>query len=35
MEDVDDTVAQLRARVAALRSKEATLERARADFARA
>ena len=27
MEDVDDTVAQLRARVAALRSKEATLER--------
>ena len=35
MEDVDDTVAQLRARVAALRSKEATLDRARADFARA
>ncbi len=35
MEDVDDTVAQLRARVAALRSKEATLERAKADFARA
>ncbi len=35
MEDVDDTVAQLRARVAALRSKEATFERARADFARA
>src|SRR5262249_23550830 len=35
MEDVDDTVAQLGARVAALRSKEATLARARADFARA
>ncbi len=35
MEDVDDTVAQLRARVAALHSKEATLDRARADFARA
>src|SRR5262249_48266114 len=35
MEDVDDTVAQLRARVAALRSREATLDRARADFARA
>ena len=35
MEDVDDTVAQLRARVAALRSKEATLDRARADLARA
>jgi membrane fusion protein (multidrug efflux system) len=35
MEDVDDTIAQLRARVAALRSKEATLDRARADFARA
>ena len=33
IEDVDDTVAQLRARVAALRSKEATLERARADLA--
>ena len=35
IEDVDDTIAQLRARVAALRSKEATLDRARADFARA
>ncbi len=35
IEDVDDTVAQLRARVAALRSKEATLDRARADLARA
>jgi membrane fusion protein (multidrug efflux system) len=35
MEDVDDTIAQLRARVAALRSKEATLDRARADYARA
>ena len=35
MEDVDDTVAQLRARVAALRSKEATLDRAKADFSRA
>jgi membrane fusion protein (multidrug efflux system) len=35
MEDVDDTVAQLRARVAALRSKQATLDRAKADFARA
>ncbi|MBV8091070.1 MAG: HlyD family secretion protein, partial [Alphaproteobacteria bacterium] len=35
MEDVDDTIAQLKARVAALRSKEATLDRARADFERA
>ena len=35
IEDVDDKVALLKARVAALRSKEATLDRARADFARA
>ena len=35
IEDVDDTVALLRSRVAALRSKEATRDRARADFARA
>ena len=35
IEEVDDTVAQLKARVAALRSKEATRDRARADFARA
>jgi membrane fusion protein (multidrug efflux system) len=34
IEDVDDKVAQLRARVAALRSKEASLDRARADFVR-
>jgi membrane fusion protein (multidrug efflux system) len=34
IEDVDDTVAKLKARVAALRSKEASLDRARADFAR-
>ena len=32
MENVDDQVALLRARVAALKSKEATLDRARADF---
>ena len=35
IEDVDDTVAQLRARVATLHSKEATRDRARSDFARA
>ena len=35
MEDVDDKVALLAARVAALKSKEATLDRARADFMRA
>ena len=35
IEDVDDKVAQLKARVAALRGKEASLEPARADFARA
>jgi membrane fusion protein, multidrug efflux system len=35
IEDVDDKTAQLKARVAALRSKEASLERARADFVRA
>jgi membrane fusion protein (multidrug efflux system) len=35
IEDVDDTIALLRSRVAALRSKEATRDRARADFARA
>ena len=35
IEDVDDKVAQLKARVAALRSKEASLDLARADFARA
>jgi membrane fusion protein (multidrug efflux system) len=35
MEEVDHTVALLRARVAALRSKEATLDRARSDFVRA
>jgi membrane fusion protein (multidrug efflux system) len=35
IEEVDDTVAKLKARVAALRSKEATRDRARADFARA
>jgi membrane fusion protein (multidrug efflux system) len=34
IEDVDDTVALLRARVAALRSKEATRDRAMADLAR-
>ena len=35
MEDVDDQVALLAARVAALKSKEASLDRARADFTRA
>jgi membrane fusion protein (multidrug efflux system) len=35
IENVDDTVARLRARVATLRSREAALDRARADFARA
>ena len=35
IEDVDDTVAKLRARVATLRSKEATFDRARADLLRA
>jgi membrane fusion protein (multidrug efflux system) len=35
IEEVDDTVAKLKARVAALRSKEASLDRARADYARA
>ena len=35
IEDVDDKVAQLKARVAALRSKEATRDRAKVDFARA
>jgi membrane fusion protein, multidrug efflux system len=35
IEDVDDSVALLRARVAALRSKEASSERARADLLRA
>ena len=35
MENVDDHVALLRARVAALKSKEASLDRARADFKRA
>jgi membrane fusion protein (multidrug efflux system) len=35
IEQVDDTVALLQAKVAALRSKEATLDRAKADFARA
>jgi membrane fusion protein, multidrug efflux system len=35
IEDVDDKVAQLKARVAALRGKEATLELAKVDFARA
>ena len=35
IEDVDDSVALLRARVAALRSKEASFERARADLVRA
>jgi membrane fusion protein, multidrug efflux system len=35
IEDVDDTVALLRSRVAALRSKEASRDRARADFVRA
>ncbi len=35
IEDVDDSVAMLRARVAALRSKEASFERARADLLRA
>ena len=35
IEDVDDSVALLRARVAALRSKEATFERACADLVRA
>ena len=35
MEDVDDKVALLAARVAALKSKEASLDRARADFMRA
>jgi membrane fusion protein (multidrug efflux system) len=34
IENVDDTVAQLRARVATLRSREAALDRARADFSR-
>jgi membrane fusion protein, multidrug efflux system len=34
IESVDDKVAQLKARVAALRSKEASLDRAKADFAR-
>ena len=35
IEQVDDTVAQLKAKVATLRSREATRDRARADFARA
>ena len=35
MEDVDDQVALLASRVAALKSKEASLDRARADFTRA
>jgi membrane fusion protein (multidrug efflux system) len=35
IEQVDDTVAQLKAKVATLRSREATSDRARADFARA
>ena len=35
IEDVDDTVAKLRARVATLRSKEATFDRAGADLLRA
>jgi membrane fusion protein (multidrug efflux system) len=35
IEDVDDKVAQLKARVAALRGREATLELARLDFTRA
>jgi membrane fusion protein (multidrug efflux system) len=35
IEDVDDKVAQLKVRVAALRSKEASHDRARADFVRA
>ena len=35
IEDVDDTVALLKARVAALRSKEATLDLAKVDLARA
>jgi membrane fusion protein, multidrug efflux system len=35
IEDVDDSVARLRARVAALRSKEASFERASADLMRA
>jgi membrane fusion protein (multidrug efflux system) len=35
IEDVDDKVAQLKARVAALRGKEATLDLARVDYARA
>jgi len=35
IEDVDDTVAKLRARAATLRSKEATFDRARADLLRA
>jgi membrane fusion protein (multidrug efflux system) len=35
MEQVDDAVALLKARVAVLRSKEATLDRAKADYARA
>ena len=35
IEDVDDSVALLRARVAALRSKEASFDRARADLLRA
>ena len=35
IEDVDDAVALLRAKVAALRSREASRDRARADFARA
>jgi membrane fusion protein (multidrug efflux system) len=35
IEEVDDTVAVLRARVAALRSKEAVRDRAKADFGRA
>jgi membrane fusion protein (multidrug efflux system) len=35
IEDVDDSVALLRARVAGLRSKEASFERARADLVRA
>src|SRR6516162_1980219 len=35
IEDVDDSIAVLRARVAGLRSKEASFERARADLVRA
>ena len=35
MEQVDDTIAQLKAKVATLRSKEASRDRADADFARA